>query len=88
MKLMPKTACDNSCAHDAKGRLASAVPVYHYYLQDHLENPGLSMIQWFMEQMFGKSHDLFELIWTLRCMFDLSTSLFVDTLRFAFVSTP
>ncbi len=44
MKLMPKTACDISYAYDAKGRLASAVPAYHYYLQDHLENPGLSMI--------------------------------------------
>ena len=44
MKLMPKTACDISYAYDAKGRLASAVPVYHYYLQDHLENPGHSMI--------------------------------------------
>ena len=38
MKLMPKTACDISYAYDAKGRLASAVPVYHYYLQDHLGN--------------------------------------------------
>jgi len=35
---MPKTACDISYAYDAKGRLASAVPVYHYYLQDHLGN--------------------------------------------------
>ena len=38
MKLMLKTACDISYAYDAKGRLASAVPVYHYYLQDHLGN--------------------------------------------------
>ncbi len=38
MKLMPKTACDICLAYDAKGRLASAVPVYHYYLQDHLGN--------------------------------------------------
>ena len=44
MKLMPKTACDISYAYDAKGRLASAVPVYHCYLQDHRGNPGLSMI--------------------------------------------
>ena len=44
MKLMPKTACDISYAYDAKGRLASAVPVYHYYLQDHRGNPGHSMI--------------------------------------------
>ena len=44
MKLMQKTACDISYAYDAKGRLASAVPAYHYYRQDHLENPGLSMI--------------------------------------------
>ena len=44
MKLMPKTACYISYAHDAKGRLVSAVPVYHNYLQDHLENPGHSMI--------------------------------------------
>jgi len=41
---MPKTACDISYAYDAKGRLASAVPVYHCYLQDHRGNPGLSMI--------------------------------------------
>ena len=38
MKLMPKTACDICLAYDAKGRLASAVPVYLYYLQDHLGN--------------------------------------------------
>ena len=44
MKLMPKTACDISYAYDAKGRLASAVPVYHCYLQDHRGNSGLSMI--------------------------------------------
>ncbi len=44
MKLMPKTACDISYAYDAKGRLASAVPVYHCYLQDHRGNPRLSMI--------------------------------------------
>jgi len=44
MKLMQKTACDISYAYDAKGRLASAVPVYHCYLQDHRGNPGLSMI--------------------------------------------
>jgi len=38
MKLMLKTACDICLAYDAKGRLASAVPVYHDYLQDHLGN--------------------------------------------------
>ena len=46
MKVMPKTACDISLAHDAKGRLASAVPVYHYYLQDHLGKSGTLNDSW------------------------------------------